>query len=227
MLGYSFVNLTPEQVEARRKILDRAGLEAYSLPIVLLLSIWLYRKLTSVPTKPTNPQSASTSTESFSRRVSWILNTTYIREFGPAKVQLVGLLYTTYLLWRIFHGTGEDYMHVTKAFGHVAVSQLPLHYLLSTKWSKSPITLATGLTNNHLNAYHRLFGRILHSLLAIHAILYLRFFALMNLLPKRIKDWDVRLGIIAFWSLNFLGILAIPPIRRKVYHKVFYRSHVL
>lgn len=118
-------------------------------------------------------------------------------------------------------------MHVTKAFGHVAVSQLPMHYLLAIKSPSSPITKMTGLTHERLNAYHRLFGRIIHSFLATHAILYLRFFAKMNLLPKRLQDWDVRLGIMAFWTLNFLAILAIPQIRAKAYHKIFYRSHVI
>ena len=103
-------------------------------------------------------------------------------------------------------------MHLTKAFGHVAVSQLPLHYLLSMKAPTSPITLATGLTHERLNAYHRLFGRIIHGLLGTHAILYIRFFILNDLMAKRIQDRDVRLGLIAFWLFNFLGLLAIPPI---------------
>lgn len=49
----------------------------------------------------------------------------------------------------------------------------------------------------------------------------------IGLLPKRIQQWDVRLGIMAFWMVNFLGILAIPPVRARLYHKVFYRSYVV
>lgn len=223
MFGYEYVNLSPEQVEARRKSLDQAGYQAYLTPIILLMIIAVYRQPIPTTKTPNEPSLVGR----LSRRLSWILETTYISEFGPLQVQLLGLLYTGYLLFRVVYQTGDDYMHVTKAFGHVAVSQLPLHYLLSIKSPKSPITWALGLTHERLNAYHRLFGRIIHAMLATHAILYLRFFAKKDLLAKRIKDSDVRLGIIAFWTVNFLGILSIPPIRAKVYHAVFYRSHVL
>ncbi|KAJ9611544.1 hypothetical protein H2200_004728 [Cladophialophora chaetospira] len=162
------------------------------------------------------------------RRASWILSSTYISEFGPLYVQVLGLFYTTWLLYLVSRGTGDDYMHITKAFGHVAISQLPFHYLLSLKNTKSsPIAWATGLTHERLNPIHRLFGRIVHLFLAIHAVLYLRFFIVMRFLEKRIKDRDVRLGILAFWSFNFLGLLALPVVRRKVYHAVFYQTHVV
>lgn len=223
MFGYEFVNLTPEQVEARRKLLDQAGYQAYLAPIILLCTIAAWRHLTRFY-KPGNP---TTSSAGLLSRASWALNTTYIGEFGPLQVQVLGLLYAGYLLFRVVHQTGDDYMHITKAFGHVAVSQLPMQYLLAVKSPKSPITMVTGLTHERLNSYHRLFGRIVHALLAAHAILYLRFFVVKGLLPKRIQDSDVRLGVMAFWSMNFLGLLAIPPIRAKLYHKVFYRSHVV
>lgn len=223
MFGYEYINLSPEQIEIRRKLLDQAGYQAYLAPIVLLLTIVAYRQL-SRSGKSSQP---SASSGGLSNRLFWFLDTTYIGEFGPLQVQLLGLLYAGFLLFRVVYQTGDDYMHVTKAFGHVAVSQLPMHYLLSVKSPKSPVTMVTGLTHERLNAYHRLFGRVIHALLATHAILYLRFFVAKDLLPKRIKDSDVRLGVMAFWTMNFLGILAIPPIRAKVYHKVFYRSHVV
>ena len=227
MFGYDYVSLSNDEIEARRKLLDQAGWQAYLAPLILLSAVFAYRQRLNGQNILSGRDQKASNLDVFSRRVSWLLNTTYIPEFGPLHVQLFGLVYTGYLLFRITYQTGNDYMHVTKAFGHVAVSQLPMHYLLSIKSPSSPITKVTGLTHERLNAYHRLFGRIIHSLLATHAILYLRFFAKMDLLPKRIQDWDVRLGIVAFWTINFLGILAIPPIRAKMYHKVFYRSHVV
>ena len=116
-------------------------------------------------------------------------------------------------------------MHLTKAFGHVAVSQLPVHFLLSIKSPRSPIQAATGLSHERLNAYHRLSGRILHLLLSSHAILYLNFFYQAGVLSKRIKSSDVRLGLAAFTALNMLAGLALPVTRRKAYHGVFARSH--
>ncbi|KAK5944680.1 hypothetical protein PMZ80_001880 [Knufia obscura] len=227
MFDYEYVSLTPEQVEARRKLLDHAGWQAYLAPTILLAALASYNSVISSKRLLSNRNEEPPAVTLLTRRISWILDTTYIPEFGPVRVQLLGFIYTAYLLFQIFNKTGNDYMHVTKAFGHVAVSQLPMHYVLSTKSSYSPIIKVTGLTHERMNAYHRLYGRIIHSLLATHAVLYLRFFAKMNLLSKRIKDWDVRLGIMAFWVINFLGLLAIPPIRAKVYHKVFYRSHII
>ena len=228
-MAYSFITLSPSQVEERRKQLDQAGFYGWLSPIVLLLGVYIYRKLL----KPLLSQSANrtgklpTQIELTARRVSWIVNTTYIPEFGPLHVQLTGLVYVIWLLYLVFRNTGEDYMHLTKAFGHVAISQLPVHYLLSFKSSRSPIALMTGLTHEKLNAYHRILGRITHGLLAAHAILYMRFFVMLDLLSKRIKDRDVRLGLAAFWAFNILSVLAIPVIRKKLYHKLFYRSHVV
>ncbi|KIX09938.1 uncharacterized protein Z518_01019 [Rhinocladiella mackenziei CBS 650.93] len=226
-MTYSFVNLTPAQLEERRRQLNLAGFQAWLTPIILLVTICLYRRLLKSAISMSAKSTSLNSLQILVRRTSWFLHTTYLPEFGPLHIQLSSLLYFSWLLYLIFRATGNDYMHLTKSFGHVAVSQLPIHYLLSTKSTYSPITLATGLTHERLNAYHRLFGRMIHVLLVAHAILYIRFFMQMNVLEKRLGDRDVRLGIAAFWTLNFLGILSLPSIRRKIYHKVFYRSHAL
>lgn len=227
MLGYEYVTLNNTQVETRRQQLDQAGWQAFAAPIVVLLLVGAYRLLIPSTGPIRNSSSKPSSLQVVLRRVSWTLDNTYINEFGPLHVQLLGLVYAAILLRRAVYRTGTDYMHVTKAFGHVAVSQLPMHYLLSIKSPYSPITLVTGLTHERLNAYHRLFGRILHAFLAAHAIMYMKFFIDINVLSKRIKDWDVRLGLMAFWTVNILSALAIPPIRRVVYYKVFYRSHIV
>jgi NAD(P)H-flavin reductase len=229
MLGYEFIFPSPALLELRRKQLDDAGFQAWLSPIVLLATIYVGRTMLArsvLDAGNVTPKSPS-ALQVFSRRVSWILNTTYLSEFGPLNVQLTGILYLGWLLFLIFRHTGHDYLHLTKAFGHVAVSQLPLHYLLAFKTPRSPVTLATGLTHERLNAYHRLFGRIVHGLLATHAMLYVNFFVAKDLLSKRIQDKDVRLGIIAFWLVNVLGLLALPTMRKKAYHKLFYQSHVI
>lgn len=227
-MTYLFLSLTTAQIEQRRVQLDQAGFYAWLTPIVGLLGVYAYRKLLSL-TSVRNSSSARSPSQLqvIRRRLSWTLNTTYIPEFGPLKVQLTGGVYALWLLYLVFHNTGEDYMHLTKAFGHVAISQLPIQYLLSVKTGYSPITFATGLTHEKLNAYHRLLGRIIHGLLAAHAIMYMRFFIILDVLSKRIQHRDVRLGLAAFWAFNILGLLAVPPIRKRVYHKLFYRSHVV
>ncbi|ETI23508.1 hypothetical protein G647_05310 [Cladophialophora carrionii CBS 160.54] len=232
-MAYSMtVKLTPEQLDERRRQLDRAGFHAWLSPIVILLGVYIYRRWLagSIPKLlcPLPARGPARGLRLCLRRVAWILSTTYVYEYGPLYVPLVGLLYTLWLVYLASRGTGEDYMHITKSLGHVAASQLPLHYLLSVKQTRySPVTWATGMTHERLNAVHRLFGRIVHLFLAAHAVLYLRFFVTMGFLERRIKDRDVRLGVLAFWSFNLLGILSLPVVRRRVYLAVFYRSHVL
>lgn len=229
MFEYGFPSLSAEQLATRRRQLDDVGFHAWLssvLLVVFVLTVRLLHKAIATGQNSKASQKSSSAIEVFVRRASWILSTTLFPEFGPVNVQLIGCAYLSWLLFLIFHNTGDDYMHLTKAFGHVAISQLPLHYLLAMKTPNSPITLATGMTHERLNAYHRLFGRLIHGLLAAHAVLYVRFFILKNLMARRIRDRDVQLGLTAFWLFNILGFLAVPPIRKKAYHKLFYRSHV-
>jgi len=231
-MTYQFVTLEPAALELRRSRLDLAGFHAWLCPIVILVAIYISRQLLA----PSGTRQELNASKRVSQRpsrlrllppsISRILSTTFIPEFGPLHVQLLGLTYSAWLLYLVFRGTGNDYLHLTKSFGHVAISQLPLQYLLSLKSPRSPVTLATGLTYERLNAYHRLLGRIVHLLLTAHATLYLRFFVLADLLGKRIKDRDVRLGLVAFWSFHVLALLALPPFR-KFYRQLFYRSHVV
>ena len=230
--AYRFVTLTPEQIEERRILLDRAGYFAWLSPVVLLTVVYLYRLATSSSTKEVlNIQDDQLVTppsglKVLKRRISWWLNAPLTPEFGSLKVHIIGLAYLGWLLFLIFRDTGDDYLHLTKRFSHVAVSQLPFQYLMAIKSTKSIAQIATGLSWENVNAYHRLFGRIIHVLAATHAIMYMNFFSQANLLSKRIGDWDVRLGLAAFWIMNILGLMAIPPIRKSAYHS-FFKSHAI
>lgn len=252
-MAYKFVTLTPSQIDQRRHQLDLAGWHAWLSPVILLLSIYIYRRILSPfiigPLADYSRYSTTTSgggsttcryLGNLLRRVSWTLQSTYIREFGPLSVQMVGAMYLAWLLYLVFRDTGEDYMHLTKAFGHVAVSQLPWHYLLSVKSGSGAaarssfpgglvglVGVATGLSHERVNAYHRLLGRMVHGLLGVHAVMYIRFFVGMGVMEKRIRDRDVRLGLAAFWTVNLLGLLSLPVVRRRVYYRGFYRSHVV
>lgn len=228
------LKLTPEQLEERRRQLDRAGFQAWLSPIVLLLVVYIYRVLLSPLLSRALHKSLHSSTRHpstiglFVRRANWLLSTTYIPGSGPLSYQLFALSYSAWLVYLARRNTGQDYMHVTKAFGQIAISQLPFQYLLAMKSQKwSPIAHATGLTHEKLNTVHRVFGRMVHLLMICHAVLYLRFFIALGILPKRVQNWDVRFGLMAFWSTNILAIMALAPIRRRVYHAVFYRSHVV
>jgi NAD(P)H-flavin reductase len=213
------VPLTPDQLETRRTQLNQAGHLAWCGPAV---AYYILR-----PTIQLLSAAAPTSFQKPLRRLSWLLNTPLSSEFGTLQTHLLALVYTGYLLFLIFRDTGNDYMHLTKAFGHVAVSQLPWQYALAVKSQWNPLQGMLGRSHEDLNEVHRIFGRIVHLLLAVHAVMYLNFFVRINVLETKLKDPVVRLGIFAFWSFNFLALLSIPFIRRKFYHKMFYRSHVL
>jgi hypothetical protein len=105
-----------------------------------------------------------------------------------------------------------DYLHLTKALAHIALSQVPLQVLMSpaayistTKPSAaSMVAVLTSLPQSTLTPYHRLFGRVVISpLLLGHAVLYLSFFVQSShpefgsLLLKRVRDSDVQCGLLA------------------------------
>ncbi|KAI4187149.1 MAG: hypothetical protein LQ346_005542 [Caloplaca aetnensis] len=121
--------------------------------------------------------------------------------------------------------TGDDYLHLTKRFGIVAASQLPLHYLLALKSPLSPITLLTRLSHEELNPYHRALGRILLLFFSLHASFYLNFYVQKSLLLKRIRDRDVLLGLLAITSFLTLGTTALAKIRQRNY-LLFFIVHV-
>ncbi|KAL9105411.1 MAG: hypothetical protein Q9227_009404 [Pyrenula ochraceoflavens] len=238
---YKFVQLSPAQILDRRELLDRYGHYAYMTPIYLMMVTYTVRLIpflwrTYMPDKVvarTRAQFATKVPEMPStlriywRRLLWWLDDPLTPEFGARKVHIIGLAYALWLLFLTFHNTGNDYLHMTKRFGHIAVSQLPLQYTMAIKSKRNPVQIAFGLSWEALNPYHRLFGRLVHIFVISHAMLYMNFFVMAGLLSKRLGDTDVRLGLAAFWTLNVLAITAIPPLRRSGYHTKFYRPHIL
>ena len=116
-------------------------------------------------------------------------------------------------------------MHLTKRFGIVAASQLPLHYLLAMKSPYSPLQLLLQTSHETLNSVHQVIGRVILMLLVLHATLYLNFFIRMGVLTKRIQNLDVIMGLSSITLLSVLGASASGVFRRMNY-RVFYLIHV-
>lgn len=230
---YRLVNLAVGQLEDRRNALDRNGFYAWLSPIALLGFIFAIRRVTSASTKnavhPSDKpmEQPPSALQHQQRRILWWLNQPLTQEFGPRKAHILGAVYASWLIFLTFRQTGDDYLHLTKRFGHVAVSQLPFQYMMAIKSPRNPAQLVTGLSHEVLNPYHRLFGRIIHLFLATHAILYIAYFSMAGMLGQRGRCWDVRLGLAAFLIFNILAITAIPPIRKSAYHKTFYKAHAI
>jgi NAD(P)H-flavin reductase len=120
----------------------------------------------------------------------------------------------------------SDYLHITKRFGEVAASQFPMHYMLSMKSVYSPMALVFNSSHEELNPWHRLSGRILYSLLALHATWYLNFFIQAGVLAKRLTNLDVIIGVTAFIGLTVISTTSLAFVRRWSY-RVFFVLHVI
>ena len=237
--AYRFVNLDAEQNLRRRQLLDRYGqfaqLSILLLPLIyqlclgirLLLSrTWLFKSTHPVkqhqsPVVSSFNQPARPYSSNFLGRTRWYLDEEILAGWNSRRVWLVAILWTMWLLVLVFKNTGDDYLHLTKRFGIVAASQLPLHYLLAAK-SWSPIQYLTRMSHEELNPYHRFLGRILIAFFFVHATMYLNFYIQMNLLLKRIQDRDVILGLIAITSFMVVGTSALARIRTWNYRLFFY-----
>lgn len=116
-------------------------------------------------------------------------------------------------------------MHLTKRFGQIGASQLPVHYLLAMRAPYSPVQWLTRLSHEQLKASHQILGRITFVFFILHAVFYLNFFVLSGFLAKRIKDWDVIWGIVSIVLFSAISTTALGFIRRRNY-RIFYISHI-
>lgn len=118
-----------------------------------------------------------------------------------------------------------DYLHLTKRFGTVASSQLPLHYLLALKTPWSPLQAISRCSHETLNTFHQLLGRIVTLLLYSHAALYLNFYVQANLLGDKLKQAYILCGVFGIIAFTAVGTTALSPVRKWSY-RIFYITHV-
>lgn len=240
---YHFVTLNDEQTLRRRQLLDDYGqfaqLSILFLPLMYQLCVGMRLLISRI--WPSNPQAVkehqSPIVSSFKQptrdystillaRIRWFLDGELFEGWNTRQEWLIAGLWAMWLLVLIFKDTGDDYLHLTRRFGIVAASQLPLHYLLAAK-SWSPIQYLTRLSHEELNPYHRLLGRVLIALFSVHAAMYLNFYIQLNLLLKRIQDRDVILGLMAITTFMLIGTTALAKIRTWNYRLFFYLHVIL
>ncbi|KAJ5586990.1 uncharacterized protein N7459_002755 [Penicillium hispanicum] len=203
---WHFVALSDEDKLHRRELLDLRGSYAQWSVIVVIVAIRIYqgwatafssvRGASKPPHGPASGWDRPLIAGSLETRRQYFI-------CGLWLLWLFGLS-----VWN----SGEDYLHLTKALGHVALSQIPLQVLMSpaayistSKPSASSIfSFLTSVPQATVTPYHRLFGRVVISpLLFGHATLYLLMFAqssyprFSSLLAKRVRDFDVQCGLLA------------------------------
>lgn len=120
----------------------------------------------------------------------------------------------------------QDYLHLTKRFGMIAVSQFPAHYALSMKSMFSPFALLFRASHEELNPYHRYFGRIVHFLLTIHGVLYFNFFYQSGIVWMKLGQTVVLVGVVALGMITTLVTTSLASIRRWSY-RVFFVLHLV
>ncbi|PFH57518.1 hypothetical protein XA68_14904 [Ophiocordyceps unilateralis] len=199
--------------------------------LIRLLSWLLVRDSSSYVAVPTSPVAKARRRldgrrlryENVVSRIAWWLDDRL--GFGRRDEWLIGFVWFFWLLALCLHHTGTDFLHFTKRLGAVAVSQLPVLYLLSLK-GLNPFALAFGSSHERLNRFHGVLGRLVGLLLVLHAACYNYFFVVAGIWPRRLLDWIVVCGVVAALGLAALGATAMASVRRASY-RVFFVTHVL
>ncbi|PQE32333.1 ferric reductase like transmembrane component protein [Rutstroemia sp. NJR-2017a WRK4] len=239
---YRFVDLTDAQKEERRFLLDRYGTYAHLsafIPVIIYniyrLATWVYSQrqrsneaYSAVPSSPTLKKRRTTWRAAWGRKwrnTLWWLQGGVGRGWGERGHWIGAGLWASWLGYLCVHKTGDDYLHVTKRFGIIAASQFPLHYALSLKSLYSPLAILSGASHEQLNTWHRILGRIIWTLLLLHATFYLNFFVLAGVLSKRLSSPVVIYGIASFQLINILIITSLAAVRRWSY-RVFFVTHL-
>lgn len=118
-----------------------------------------------------------------------------------------------------------DYLHLTKRIGAIAISQLPLQYMLALK-NLNPIAFVLRSSHEEINRFHRSLGRIIYCLLMCHALLYINFFVEKSLLLEKLtSSRAVQTGILGIMSMDALTITAWKAIRTYSY-RLFFITHL-
>ncbi|KAJ3495508.1 hypothetical protein NLG97_g3345 [Lecanicillium saksenae] len=247
---YEFVSLTPEEKHVRREVLDRYGLVAhYSVlaPVLVFGCIHLgrlaYRYATGtlsgvdgqgtyaeIPNSPAIKAHESTAVSQW--RTKWVKLRWWMGDeihfaganWGRREEWALGLSWTTWLLLLCFLETGKDYFHLTKRFGIIAVSQLPIQYLLSLK-GLNPFAWAFASSHEQVNRYHRILGRIVYSFILVHLILYNVYFVIAGKWVDRFFAPVVFCGVMASLLFHAIAITAMKKIRDVAY-RVFFITHL-
>ncbi|RAL09995.1 putative metalloreductase Fre8 [Aspergillus homomorphus CBS 101889] len=219
---WHFVTLSEAEKEQRRELLDLRGSYAQYSMLLAILLVRLYTWVFQSGNEPPKPNRRKPLAK------SWLDSPPFAGWIETRRQYLVCSIWLMWLLCLCIWNSGDDYLHLTKSLGHVALSQFPFQilmspplYLTSTPASPSLISVLTTIPQPTINAYHRLFGRlVIAPLLVSHALLYDSFFLQTPhpefgiLFAKRIRDADVQwgiLGVVAFTSVVLFARPAVKP----------------
>ncbi|KAK0113756.1 hypothetical protein ONS95_014005 [Cadophora gregata] len=237
------LELTEEQKHERRTLLDRYGVYAQLSVLIPILCYQLYRlalwvsfarqrskvRYSEVPSSPVSKRERDSRRGGLVtkwREVKWWLGGEIAKGWGIRGQWVVGITWSCHLLYLCVKETGDDYLHITKRFGVIAASQLPLHYMLSMKSLHSPLALAFKASHEDLNRWHRVSGRVIYGILVCHASWYMNFFVQVGVLQKRLAAPVVIIGVLGFSMLTLLVTTSLETVRRWSY-RAFFVCHLV
>ncbi|KAH7018337.1 ferric reductase like transmembrane component-domain-containing protein [Microdochium trichocladiopsis] len=252
--SYHFVELDAAQKHARRETIDHYAAIAHAstiLPVlagsVYRLFVWalaLYRgrslaavrgsargDYAAVPGSPAlKHQTLSTAggARATLRKLSWWLGDDVVllgRRWGQRDQLIFGAAWTIWLVFLAFVNTGDDYLHLTKRLGIIAVSQFPLQYALSLK-QLNPVAWAFNSSHERVNRIHRPLGRIVYLLLCVHAAMYLNFYYQTGILQAKMTSLVPVLGILSIAAMTLLMSTSLEYVRHLSY-RAFFITHLL
>lgn len=237
--------LDAAEKQARRQSLDRYAAYAQLSALLPITAVILYRfgrwiakrvsdrrggEYAAVPDSPALKQrrrSVVGSCIGAFRSGAWWLGDDVVflgNNWGQKDQILVGVTWTLWLVFLCTVGTGHDYLHLTKRFGIVALSQFPMQYLLALK-SINPIAFAFGSSHEQVNRWHRVLGWVIYSLLFVHACLYLNFYVQEGILAERLVRLIPALGVAGFIGMSLMNTTALRVIRHYSY-RIFFITHL-
>ena len=249
---YEFVTLTDEEKHRRRESLDYYGAIAHYSLIAPLLGLIIFKLLRlavarvsggsssggtgsgsyhRVPGSPTIKAHRGGLTGSLAQKWTkltwWMSDDVRLlgQDWGQRDQWILGTAWTLWLLVLCVAGTGKDFLHLTKRFGIVAVSQLPAQYILALK-AINPLSLTLNTSHERVNRYHRVLGRITYGLLLVHIILYNIFFIESGIWVKRFFAPVVFAGVVASFGMHALNGTALRAVRQWSY-RVFFVTHLM
>ncbi|KAF4963723.1 hypothetical protein FSARC_8293 [Fusarium sarcochroum] len=239
---WEFLTLSSEEKHQRRESLEYyayvAHLSAFAPAVLFILARLInrvrrarnsgYRQVPGSPGAKANRQRWITKVMEKGPIVQWWLGEDVYflgAHWGQRDEWVLGIAWTCWLVVLSIHGTGKDYLHLTKRFGIIATSQMPIQYLLALK-VLNPFAFMMRSSHEHLNRYHRVLGRIIYSLLIVHAILYNIFFIESGIWLKRFFAPVVFAGVVGFIFLHTLNGTAMARVRQESY-RLFFITHLI
>ncbi|KAJ2897830.1 ferric reductase like transmembrane component [Zalerion maritima] len=215
------------------------------LPVLLFLAFILFRYMYLAAvrkpkgdskgrydTLPSSPALKKSRTTTHARRAVvlrrmewWLTSEVQIAgtEWGAWDQWVLGLIWGGWMLCLSVMGTGDDYLHLTKRLGAIAMSQFPFQYLMSLK-SVSPLALIFRTSHERINRFHRVLGRIIYLLLILHSVLYLNYFVVVGK-PHKLYSTVVLAGLACITLMSALLFTSLASVRAYSY-RLFFIVHL-